>query len=108
MSDLVIEILTFAECPNAEQTRLNVREAVRHEGLAAEIAEIDVNTPGSAMSHRFLGSPSVRVNGKDVENGAEARHDYGLMCRTYHDGRALMGAPTVEMIQDAIKRQVGC
>ena len=108
MGDLIIEILTFAGCPNAEQARLNVQEAVRHEGLAAEIAEIEVNTPGSAMSHRFLGSPSVRVNGKDVENGAEGRHDFGLMCRTYHDGRALMGAPPVEMIQNAIKRQAGC
>ncbi|GAC1419415.1 MAG: hypothetical protein NVSMB6_21360 [Burkholderiaceae bacterium] len=104
---LVIEVLAFAGCPNAEQARQNVEEALRLEGLAPEVYEIEVDTPELAESHRFLGSPSVRVSGHDVEEAAQSRRDYGLMCRTYNVGAIVAGAPGVDVIRAAIRRAPG-
>ena len=42
-----------------------------------------VETIGDAERERFLGPPSVRVDGYDIEPGADARTDYGLKCRLY-------------------------
>ncbi len=69
------------------------------------MAEIEVDTPELVLSHKFLGSPSVRVDGTDVEEGAEMRHEYGLMSRAYNDAKGLVGVPSIEMIRDAIKRR---
>ncbi len=54
-------------------------------GLSADIREVEVRTPEDAERLRFLGSPSVRVDGKDIEPGADSRKEYGLSCRIYGD-----------------------
>jgi hypothetical protein len=102
VSTLNIEVLAFAGCPNVEQARTNVRKALEAESASASVNQIEVDTPEMALSQHFLGSPTVRINGGDVEDGAETRQRYGLMCRTYKNGTA--GAPCVEMIRDAIRR----
>lgn len=101
MASVTIEILAFAGCPNLEQTRTNVHRALADEAITADITQVEVDTPEGAMSLRFLGSPSVRVNGRDIEPGAERRFDYGLMCRTYSVAGNVSGAPPVEMIRRA-------
>ncbi|MDQ2663727.1 MAG: DUF2703 domain-containing protein [Candidatus Eremiobacteraeota bacterium] len=103
VAPVTIEIFAFAGCPNLEQTRANVHRALADEAIDANITQIEVDTPEEAMSLRFLGSPSVRVNGRDIEPGAEQRLDYGLMCRTYAVGGNVSGAPTVEMIRRAFR-----
>jgi len=107
MSQFKIEILAFADCPNVEQARLNVQNALAAEDVSASITYIEVDTPEAAIAHQFLGSPSVRINGSDVEGGAGGRLSYGLMCRTYANGGADLGAPSVEMIRGALQRQSG-
>jgi hypothetical protein len=49
----------------------------------AELALRRIDTSDDAEAQRFLGSPTVRVNGRDVDPGAEGRTDYGLKCRLY-------------------------
>jgi len=104
MSQLQVEILAFAGCPNVEQARVNVQQAIDDEGVAASVAYLEIASPEMALSHRFLGSPSVRINGSDVEAGADDRLNFGLMCRTYAQGGAVMGATSVEMIRAALHR----
>lgn len=99
-----IEILTFEGCPNADVTRELVRKAVRSEAVDAEIEYINVETAELAQRLRFLGSPSVRVDGDDVELSANGRTSYGLMCRTYAYGPEVAGAPPIAMIRAAILR----
>jgi hypothetical protein len=56
-----------------------------------------------AVRKRFLGSPTVHVDGLDVEPDAVTRDDYGLQCRVYwHDGR-LEGAPPSRWIAAALE-----
>jgi Alkylmercury lyase len=61
--------------------------------VRAEIALRRVESDAEAQRLRFLGSPSVRVDGHDVEPGADARDDFGLKCRLYRTVDGLCGVP---------------
>jgi hypothetical protein len=98
-----IEILTFEGCPHAGAARELVHKAVRLEAADAAIHVVAVETPEAAHRLRFLGSPSVRVDGADVEPSANDRTAYGLMCRTYNHGSQTVAAPSIEMIRGAIR-----
>lgn len=99
---LLIEILSFEGCPNAQIARDRVIEALRLEHTTAVVKAIGVETVERAQQMRFLGSPSVRVNGRDVE-ADDSNESYGLMCRTYHANAQLEGAPAVNLIRAAIR-----
>ena len=95
----MIEILYFSGCPNHEPTVSLAREVLSELGLDAEIREVSVETAEEAETHRFVGSPSVRVNGKDIEPGAQERTDFGLSCRVYRGG----GVPPKELFLEAVR-----
>ena len=101
-----IEVLYFSGCPNHAPAVERVQEALRAEGLSAGIAEIEVPDTETAQRLQFLGSPSIRVNGLDVEPEARSRTEFGMMCRTYADGRRQAGLPSREMVRSAL-REVG-
>ncbi|GAC1418492.1 MAG: hypothetical protein NVSMB57_13120 [Actinomycetota bacterium] len=102
---LLIEILSFEGCPNVDEVRERIRRALEAESRAAEVVDVAVETPEAAQELHFLGSPSVRVNGRDVEPDAANRHSYGLMCRTYRFGSRVDGAPSVDLIRDAVRSE---
>jgi hypothetical protein len=101
-----VEVLTFEGCANAEAIGELVRQALRLEAVDDSIDFIEVNSPEAARRIRFLGSPSVRVDGVDVEPSANHRTEFGLMCRTYGDAARTAGIPSIEMIRAAIRRRV--
>ena len=96
---VTIEILYFEGCPNHPPTVDRVREILERLGLDAEVVEVEVQRLEDAPRLRFLGSPSVRVNGVDVEPAARTRTDYGFACRTYPEGA---GMPSERMIEEAV------
>jgi hypothetical protein len=72
------------------------------EAIDAEIVLRNVSDPDHAQRERFLGSPTVRVDGLDIDPGAEGRDDYGLKCRIYQTPAGLTGLPSDEWILDAL------
>jgi len=76
-----VEVLYFDGCPSHARLLPRVRELTDEAG--AELVLRRVETPQQAERERFLGSPTVRVDGRDVEPGASERTDYGLKCRIY-------------------------
>ena len=96
-----IEILFFDGCPNHGPTLELAREVVGELGLEAEIEEVRVETPEDATRERFLGSPSLRVDGKDVEPEARDRTDFALSCRIYGSG----GVPPKELLLAALEEE---
>lgn len=100
-----VEILTFEGCPNAGATHELVRQALHLEAVDAVVDHIEVDSVEAAQRVRFLGSPSVRVDGQDVEPSANHRAGYGLACRTYNSGAGALGTPSIEMIRTAIHRR---
>lgn len=93
-----IEILYFEGCPNHKPAVELAREVVNELGIDAAILEVEIRGPEDALRLRFLGSPSILVNGVDVEPAARARSDFGYSCRTY-DGE---GLPARDFVRDAL------
>ena len=80
MTEIVprLELLFAPGCEAIEGTVAMVNETLRELDLSAEVSEIMVDTVEKARELRFLGSPSIRVNGHDAETGAEQRQDFGM------------------------------
>jgi hypothetical protein len=99
---MTIEILYFDGCPNHEQLLEHLPRLLERECIDAEIRLRNVPDAEHAQRMRFLGSPTVRVAGRDVEPEAARRDDYGLKCRIYRTSRGLVGLPPDQWILDAI------
>jgi hypothetical protein len=99
-----IELLYFDGCPNHEALLPHLEQLLRSAELPVQITLRKVPDDAAAQCERFLGSPTVRVDGRDVEPGAEDRHDFGLKCRLYRTQAGLRGAPPDEWILDALTR----
>ena len=93
-----VEILYFEGCPHHESTVKRVEDAIHETGVDAEIVEVEVSGPEDAVELRFFGSPSVHVDGVDIDPEARDRTDYGYACRTYGGE----GNPPWEMIVAAL------
>lgn len=101
---MTVEILYFGGCPNHERLLPHLRRLLRRAGVPEKIELRRVEDDAAAQRERFLGSPSVRVNGQDIEPGAEEREDFGLKCRLYRTPAGLRGAPPDEWLLEALTR----
>ncbi|MGQ9635344.1 MAG: DF family (seleno)protein [Bryobacteraceae bacterium] len=102
-----VEILYFEGCPNHAPAVERVREVLREEGLAADVVEVNVRDEAAARALGFPGSPTIRVDGLDVEPAARSAKDFGMMCRTYTEGSRRAGLPPSEMIRQALREAAG-
>jgi hypothetical protein len=104
---LRIEILYFDGCPHSGQAYDRVLEVLREEGVSGEIVKVNVTDNTIAQAVGFLGSPSIRINGLDVEPDARSSKAFGMMCRTYSDASARVGLPSRELIRKAVREAAG-
>src|SRR3954451_13894851 len=65
-----VELLYFDGCPSYEALLPRLRSLFAEAGVAAEVELHRVETEEDAVAQRFLGSPTLRVDGVDVEPGA--------------------------------------
>lgn len=100
-----VEVFYFQGCPNHHSTVERVERVLAAEGISAEILQIEVTDAETAQSLRFAGSPSVRINGVDVEGSPPGVA--GLSCRTYLNGSIREGVPSFEVIRRAVQNAVG-
>ena len=75
---------------------------MREVDLTGDVLEIPVTDPTSAIAVRFLGSPTIHVNGIDIEPLARTSSEFGVMCRMYLDGSKQEGMPSVALIRRAL------
>jgi hypothetical protein len=101
---MVIELLYFDGCPNHETLAGRLGELLAAEGIDERPALRRVADADTAERERFLGSPTVRVDGVDVDPGASARTDFGLKCRLYETPAGLRGLPPDEWLVAALRR----
>jgi hypothetical protein len=102
-----IEVLYFDGCPNHEALVPRLRETLARTGVSAGIDLRRIADDEAAQRERFLGSPTVRINGRDIEPDAERRADYGLKCRLYRGPTGLSGQPEEELLQAALRSAAG-
>lgn len=106
MSTRTIEILFFDGCPNLTATVERVRAAAGEADVILRLHRVESET--EAREAHFLGSPSVRVDGIDVEPDARSRTDFALQCRVYpRELGGLEGAPPAELIRAALGTRGG-
>ena len=98
-----IEVLHFDDCPNHEPAVKLVQEVLREEGISAEVSEVNVSNAAAAQALDFIGSPSIRINGLDVEPDARTSKEFGMMCRTYLDAGKRVRMPSRELIRSALR-----
>ena len=97
-----VQILFFQGCPHHEQAHELVEQVARELGMQPEIALVEVPDGETAAELRFLGSPTIRVDGRDVEPGAGERQEFALSCRVYQSEHGLAGHPDAQWIRDAL------
>lgn len=92
---MTIEILYFESCPSYKQALANVKAALKGKKVQAELKLIAVESEEEARKVGFQGSPSVRINGKDLEGRDEG---FNFSCRVYNVKGKLAVAPSKEAI----------
>ena len=99
---MLVEILYFAGCPNHAGARDLVQRVSCDLGVSPEVREIEVLNAELAERLRFLGSPTIRVDGRDVEPGADSRTQFSLACRVYTTPAGVAGHPDEGWLRDAL------
>jgi hypothetical protein len=100
----VIEVLHSQGCPNYPGA-LALVERVRDElGIPAELHTILIADQAAAEQARFPGSPTIRVDGRDVEPGSEPPAELTVACRLYRHEYRFAGQPEARWIRDALLR----
>ena len=101
-----VEILYFEGCPNHEGARALVERVAAELEIEPDLELVEVPDAGAAVALCFLGSPTVRVGGRDVEPGAEERGDFVFACRVYPTERGFSGQPDAGWIREALRAAV--
>ncbi|HKS03685.1 MAG TPA: hypothetical protein VJS86_18570 [Arthrobacter sp.] len=98
----LVEVLAFPGCPNRDAA-ISLAERVCAEVAGnAEIQVIDITDQQAAEQARSLGSPTIRVDGRDVEPGAEHCVEYLHTCRLYQGQHSLRGLPEEAWLRQAL------
>jgi hypothetical protein len=97
-----IQLLTFDGCPHQEQARILLERALASKGRRDCQIETTIVDETSVDALKFPGSPTIRVDGKDVEPGFNDPGVYALACRVYPTRKGPLGYPSSEWIERAI------
>jgi hypothetical protein len=97
-----IEILARKDCDSRGMAINVVERVVAETGVPAQVEVIDVGSLAQAEQLRFPGSPTVRVDGRDVDRKWIETSDVSLDDRVYRTGRGLAGWPDAQWVREAI------
>lgn len=100
--DARIELLWFEGCPNHEAARSLISDVLRAYRIEASVDFIEILNGEMASRLRFPGSPTIRVNGVDIEPGFVEDGPYGLACRPYLTAGGAHRVPKREWLVKAL------
>ena len=98
-----VEVFYLEGCPNHRPTVERVQSVLKEQGIAADLVEIEVPDAAAAKAVGFLGSPTIRVNGLDIDPAARSATNAGFACRRYSGGLL----PSEDMIRAALREAQG-
>jgi hypothetical protein len=99
----IIEVLYVQDCPHYQETLALVGQVRTELGLDAELRTTLVADQAGQQA-RFAGSPTVRVDGRDVEPGSGPATEYVLGCRLYRLEDRFAGQPEERWVREALLR----
>jgi hypothetical protein len=100
-NSLRVRFLYSEDCPSHDEALQRLRRSIDAEGVAADVEIIKVDTDEEAKRLKFIGSPTIIVNGRDIDQATNPY--YAVTCRAYRleDGR-ISPLPSETMIRRAI------
>jgi len=119
-----VQILYILDCPWCVQTKKLIKESLDELGVKAEVEEILIDSDEKTRKYNFVGSPTVRINGKDIQEEVSkgqclpceelaehtekttefVKQECRCGCRIYFYKGKQYPYPPKEMIEDAIKK----
>ncbi len=97
-----VQLLVVEGCPHQEQARRDLEAALRGSIIETPIQVVLVGSQDDAEFLRFPGSPTIRIDGEDVDPRPDL--PVGLACRTYRDATGkTVGSPPIERIRAAVE-----
>jgi hypothetical protein len=104
---LVIEVLYVQDCPHYLGTIAMVERVQGELGIDAELRTTLIVDQAAADRAWFPGSPTVRVDGHDVEPGSEPATEFLVGCRLYRLEHRFDGQPEERWVREALQRAAG-
>ena len=95
-----IELLYFNDCPSWKNTLDDLKAILKDLDLNISVSLVNVETYNDALKFKFTGSPTIRVNNKDIFPTNQT--NFALGCRIYQTAQGYQGSPTKEMIAEKI------
>jgi hypothetical protein len=100
-----VELLWWEGCPSHPKALADLREAMAEAGLDPQSVDVrEIRTDDQAAAEGFPGSPTIRVDGVDVQPPEEPEPP-ALTCRVYwrRDGR-VSPLPDPQDVREALAR----
>ena len=96
-----VSFLYYEECPSYDLALERLREVMAEEGIPGEAEVVKVESEEQARELRFVGSPTIRVDGQDIDPPRDSR--YALNCRVYRlEDDRISPLPSKDMIRRAL------
>ena len=99
-----IRVLYVKGCPNLEETVRQIREVLEAIEVEGKIETVLISSIAEAERERFLGSPTVQVEGSNIEPSRRGDPP-ALGCRVYFTKHGFSGVPPKGMIAATILRR---
>ncbi len=119
-----IQLLYILDCPWCVKTKKLIRESLKELGVKAYIEEVLIDSDKKAEKYRFVGSPTIKINGKDIQDDVKkgqclpceklvkqtkkatefVKQECRCGCRVYFYKGKQYPYPPKEMIKEAIKK----
>jgi len=75
---LDVKVLSLKKCEATPPTIALIKEVAGEMGIEMDFKHVIVETPEQALESRFIGSPTVQINGRDIEPTARESDQFGL------------------------------
>ena len=99
-----ITLMLTESCAHRDGARALVDDAIAETGIDADLEVVTVRTDEEASQARVLGSPTIRVDGKDIEYGDQEPAETQPGCRYYNSPSGWKPLPDTGMVVSAIER----
>ncbi len=97
-----VSFLYYEDCPSHDLALERLREVMAEEDTPGEVEVLKVETEEQARELRFVGSPTIRIDGQDIDPPSDPR--YALTCRVYRlEDDRISPLPSKDMIRRTLR-----
>ena len=98
-----IELLYWDGCPSHPDALERLKQVLADAGVGDQVDLTEVKTEAEAVERRFPGSPTILIDGRDVDPLGAEQQQFALTCRVYrHENGRFSPLPSVAMLERAV------